>query len=83
MKTFYLIGSIFFTVLILIIGFQNFASTFSGFTVFFADLEALNSTLIVFGLSFLGSVTGAFYIGYLMAVLKQRQEDEEQPGGMA
>lgn len=82
MKQFYLIGSIVFSVVILIVAFQNFGATFSGFTVFFSELE-INSTLIIFGIALLGIFTGAFYFGYILETLKQRQEDEESPGGMA
>ncbi len=81
MKAFYLIGSIFFTVLILIIAFQNLGVNFSGFTVFFSQLDA-NGTLVVFGISLLGILAGGFYFGFLSSLLKGSQEDEEQPGGM-
>lgn len=80
MKIFYLSGSILFTVLILIIGFQNYGANISGFTVFFTELD-LNGTLIVFGVSFLGICAGAFYFGFLTNVLRSKQEDEEEPGG--
>lgn len=82
MKTFFLIGSVIFTVLILIIAFQNFGSTFNGFTVFFSEIEA-NGTLVVFGIALIGIFAGGFYFGFLNSLLKSNQEDEEQPGGMA
>lgn len=82
MKAFYLVGSVIFTVLILIIGFQNFGSTFNGFTVFFAEIDS-NGTLVVFGIALLGIFAGGFYYGFLTSLLKSSQEDEESPGGMA
>lgn len=81
MKVFYLVGSIIFTVLILIIAFQNFGATFSGFTVFFTEIET-NGTIIVFGIALLGIFAGGFYFGFLSSLLRSEQEDEEEPGGM-
>jgi hypothetical protein len=82
MKAFYLVGSIIFTVIILIVGFQNFGASFSGFTIFFTELD-LNGTLIIFGVSILGIFAGGFYFGFLSSLLHSGQEDEEEPGGMA
>lgn len=82
MKAFFLVGSIIFTVLILIIAFQNFGATLSGFTVFFSEIDT-NGTIVVFGIALLGIFAGGFYFGFLNSLLKSEQEDEEQPGGMA
>ncbi len=82
MKVFFLVGSIIFSVLILIVAFQNFGSTFNGFTVFFSSIQA-NGTLVVFGIALLGIFAGGFYFGFLNSLLKANSEDEEQPGGMA
>lgn len=81
MKTFYLIGSVLFTVIILIVAFQNFGATFSGFTIFFSEVD-WNGTLIVFGIAVLGMCAGGFYYGFLNSLLRSSQEDEEAPGGM-
>lgn len=81
MKTFYLVGSIIFTVLLLIVAFQNLGNSFSGFTVFFAEVDT-NGTLVVFGIALLGMFAGGFYFGFLNSLLKSNQEDEEEPGGM-
>lgn len=80
MKAFYLVGSIIFTVIILIVAFQNIGTNFSGFTVFFTPIEA-NGTLIVFGIAILGIFAGGFYFGFLSSLLKGDQEEEE-PGGI-
>ncbi|MEK7171302.1 MAG: hypothetical protein AAB739_00175 [Patescibacteria group bacterium] len=82
MKSFFLIGSIIFTVFILIIAFQNFGANFSGFTVFFSEIDA-NGTIIVFMVALLGIFAGGFYFGFLNSLLRGKDEDEEQPGGMA
>lgn len=82
MKAFFLIGSIIFTVIILIVGFQNLGTSFSGFTVFFTSLDS-NGTLVIFGVALLGIFAGGFYFGFLNTLLKSSQEDEEEPGGMA
>lgn len=82
MKAFFLVGSIIFTVIILIVAFQNFGSDFNGFTIFFTELDT-NGTIIVFGISLLGIFAGGFYFGFLSSLLRGNQEDEEQPGGMA
>lgn len=81
MKSFFVIGSIFFSVVILIIGFQNFGSSFDGFTIFFTELQ-INGTLTIFGIAMLGIMTGAFYYGLITELIKQRQEDEEPSGGI-
>lgn len=82
MKLFFLVGSIIFTVLILIVAFQNFGSSFSGFTVFFTEIDT-NGTVIIFGISLLGIFAGGFYFGFLNSLLKSDEENEEGPGGMA
>lgn len=78
MKAFFLVGSIIFTVIILVIAFQNFNATLEGFQVFFTPIET-NPTLIIFGIFLLGVFAGGFYFGFLTSVL--RSEEEEEPGG--
>lgn len=82
MKVFFLVGSIIFSVLILIVAFQNFGATFNGFTVFFSSIQA-NGTLVVFGIALLGIFAGGFYFGFLNSLLRGGEDEEEQPGGMA
>ncbi len=82
MKSFFLVGSILFTVIILIVAFQNFGSTFQGFTIFFTAVET-NGTIIVFAIALPGIFAGGFYFGFLNSLLKSSQEDEEQPGGIS
>ena len=81
MKLFYLVGSVLVSVIILIIGFQNYGVTFSGFTVFFSEIDT-NGTLIIFGIALLGIFAGGFYFGFLSSLFRSSQEDEEEPGAM-
>lgn len=81
MKGFFLVGSIIFTVLILIIAFQNIGTSFADFTIFFSQVSA-NGTIVVFGLALLGIFAGGFYFGFLNSLLKSSQEDEDVPGDM-
>lgn len=78
MKAFFLVGSIIFTVLILIIAFQNYNATMNGFQVFFTPIDT-NPTITIFGIALLGIFAGGFYFGFLTSFLKS--EDEEEPGG--
>lgn len=77
MKAFFLVGSILFTVIILVIAFQNFNTTLNGFQVFFTPIDT-NPTLIVFGIFIIGVCAGGFYFGFLTSLLKS--EDEEEIG---
>ena len=79
MKVFFLVGSIVFTVLILIIGFQNFSAQMTGFQVFFTPVD-LNPSLVVFGIAFLGVLAGGFYLGLVNSIMKG--DDEESGGSM-
>lgn len=81
MKAFFLVGSIVFTVLILIISFQNLGVSFMGFTVFFSSIEA-NGTMVLLGMSLLGICTGGFYFGFLNSLFKGEEEEEEDAGTM-
>ena len=83
MKAFYLIGSIIFTVIILIVAFQNFGTTMNGFTIFFTSIDGASGTVVIFGVALLGIFAGGFYFGFLSSLLKGHQEDEELPGGMS
>ena len=77
MKLFFLVGSILFTVLLLIIGFQNYGANMTGFQVFFTPVD-ISPTLIIFAIAFLGMLAGGFYFGFLTSLLK---DNEEESGG--
>lgn len=78
MKAFFLVGSIILTVIILVVAFQNFSATLTGFQVFFTPIDT-NPTIIIFGIALLGIFAGGFYFGFLTSFLKG--EEEEEPGG--
>lgn len=79
MKVFFLIGSILFTVIILIVAFQNYGASLGGFTIFFTEVNT-SPTVVIFGIALLGILTGGFYFGFLTSLLKG-DGDEEEPGG--
>lgn len=76
MKIFFLTGSIVFTVLILILAFENMGMNINGFLFVFAGISS--PFFMVLGLCLLGIFTGIFYSGLIQSFLKK--EDEEAPG---
>lgn len=78
MKAFFITGSIVFTVLILIIAFENIASSCSNFMFVFLPTES--SFLITILIAFIGVITGMFYSGLIGQLMKNPQEDEDAPG---
>jgi hypothetical protein len=79
MKAFFLTGSIVFTVLILILAFENMGVACSGFLLLFMPMES--GFLVTLALAFVGVVTGLFYAGFISQVLHSREEEQESPGG--
>ena len=80
MKGFFLTGSIIFTVLILIIGFENIGGSCMGFMFLFYGLpQGTSPFFIVLGISILGGLTGIFYTGLVMNLINSGK-DEEQGG---
>jgi hypothetical protein len=78
MRAFFLTGSIIFTVLILIIAFENLGAGLQNFLFLFAGVDS--AFFMVIGLSMLGIFTGIFYTGLVTALLRGGKEDEESPG---
>lgn len=77
MKMFYLVGAIFFTVLILILAFENIGGACNYLQFFFASIDPQTSpTFLMFGTAFLGAITGALYFGFLTELLKNSDEEE-------
>jgi uncharacterized integral membrane protein len=77
MKAFYLTASIIFTVLILILAFENIGSQCTGLNFFFYTIGS-NPTLVILGIAVIGIFTGAFYHAFLSRVLSSTPEDDEQ-----
>jgi hypothetical protein len=77
MKAFFLGGSIFFTVLILILAFENIGAACQNFLFLFTSISQDTSPFfIVMGIAFLGGIAGFFYTGFVKELLKP-DEDEE------
>lgn len=78
MKIFFLSGSILFTVLILIVAFENIALSVNGFLFVFIPLG--NPFLIVMSTAGIGVFAGVFYAGLVTTLLHSRNEEEEELG---
>lgn len=77
MKALYLTGSIIFTVLILILAFENIGAQCSNLNFFFYPI--LSSPTIVFlGLAAIGVITGALYHAFIAKVFETGESDDEQ-----
>ena len=79
MRAFFLTGSIIFTVLILIIAFQNLGAGLQNFGILFAGIDS--AFFLVIGIATLGIITGIFYTGLVTSLLRSGKEEEEAPGG--
>ncbi len=80
MRYFYLTASIIFTVIILIVGFENVQAQCNYISVFFTEISPQTApTFLAFGMAALGIVTGACYFGFINAFFSQNEEDEDAP----
>lgn len=78
MKFFYLTGAIIFTVIILIVGFENSQAQCSFISIFFNDISpSMSPAFLFFGVAGLGIITGVFYFGFLTSLLKEGNEEED------
>lgn len=77
MKAFYLTASIIFTVLILILAFENIGAQCSGLNFFFYSIGQ-SPTIVILGIAVIGIITGAFYHAFLSRILSSTPEDDEQ-----
>ncbi|MFA6991946.1 MAG: hypothetical protein WC269_01540 [Candidatus Gracilibacteria bacterium] len=75
MKTFYLTMSIIFTVLILIVAFENIGSTCTNMMFFFFSITS-SPALILLGISILGVITGVFYHLFFTKFATPSDEDD-------
>ncbi len=76
MKAFFLTGSIIFTVLILILAFENIGASMSGLNFLFYPVD-MNPTVVILGISVLGIITGVLYHSFLSRILGSSEEEEE------
>lgn len=77
MKAFYLTASIIFTVLILILSFENISASCTALKFFFYDIDK-SPTLVIMGIAVIGIITGAFYHAFISKVLSSSPEEEDQ-----
>jgi len=79
MKGFFLTGTIVFLVISLILAFENMAAQCSGVLFIFFPMNS--PFLMILATIATGFVLGAFFTAFLFAMLRNRPEDEEAPGG--
>ncbi|MCX6734890.1 MAG: hypothetical protein NTZ25_03180 [Candidatus Peregrinibacteria bacterium] len=66
MKGFYFGASFFFTIIILIIAFENINSTITKSAFFFASMDGTNIFFIVIGIALIGFIAGFFATLYVL-----------------
>ncbi len=76
MKAFYLVASVIFTVLILILAFENIAAQCSNMLFFFYNVKS-NPTIVTLGIAVIGIITGVFYHAFLSSVFASSDEEED------
>lgn len=78
MTIFFLTGSILFTVLMLILAFENMGVSVNGFLLIFFPVDS--PFFMVVALCGIGIFAGVFYTALVTSVLHKRGEDEEELG---
>jgi len=77
MKAFYLTASIIFTVLLLILSFENIGSQCTNLLFFFYDFES-SPTMIFLGVAVIGIITGIFYHGFFQRVMNTPEDEDSE-----
>jgi|GEM_PF-1389738 len=75
MKGFYFGASFFFTIIILIIAFENINSTLTRSAFFFSSMDQTSIFFVVIGLALIGFVAGFFATMYFMTPGKKKDPD--------
>ena len=78
MKAFFITGSIIFTVIILILAFENMVVSCNGYN--FILFPMANPFFIVASTAGMGMFAGIFYTGLVMTLLNKNEDEEE--GGL-
>ncbi|MBU0731860.1 hypothetical protein KKC88_03200 [Patescibacteria group bacterium] len=81
MKAFFISGAILFTVIILILAFENLGISASGFLFILIPLE--DPFFMVLSVAGIGVLAGVFYTGLITTLLQNHPEDEEDTGSEA
>ncbi|MBU1152215.1 hypothetical protein KJ632_05335 [Patescibacteria group bacterium] len=76
MKGLYLTGSIIFTVLILVLAFENIGASCNQMYFFFFPIRS-NPTIITLALAVLGILTGMLYHAFMSKTMEKSEEDED------
>ncbi len=78
LRKFFLSGSIVFTIIVLIVAFQNIQAQCSFVTFFFFSIGTNTSpTIMIFVVSLLGIITGMLFMGLLMSIISKEEDDGE------
>lgn len=77
MKIFYLVTSILFSFLILILAVENLAAKTQSFLLLFFSADAIGAFLLVLAIAFLGAVMGVFFTGLVLQLLKKAPDEDE------
>ncbi|MBU1446121.1 hypothetical protein KKD70_02570 [Patescibacteria group bacterium] len=78
LRAFFLAGSIVLAIVILVVAFQNIQAQCNFVTFFFLSVSTNTSpTLMIFGVSIIGIITGMFLMGLIMSFLSNDGSDEE------
>lgn len=78
MKVFYLVGAVVFTVIILIISFENVQAECMYLNVFFWEVSRTSPVFLILGNAFMGLVAGLFYFGFIQEMIKGVNNTEEE-----
>ncbi|KKP37564.1 MAG: hypothetical protein UR28_C0029G0046 [Candidatus Peregrinibacteria bacterium GW2011_GWF2_33_10] len=71
-----------FSVLILILAFENIAAQCNYLQFFLAPISATTSiTFLIFGVAFLGIIAGASYAGLVWAIFSKNGNSEDEEDG--
>lgn len=77
MKAIYLTLSIIFTVVILVLSFENIGAQCSMLKFLFYDVKQ-NPTFVILSVAVIGIITGALYHAFVSRVLATTEEEEDQ-----
>jgi len=77
MKALYMFFSIAFTVLILVLSFENISAQCSNLNIFFWPVRQ-NPTVVFLALAVLGILTGVFYHAFFSKLMEVSDEEEDE-----
>ncbi len=67
-----------FTVLLLLVSFENVAGRCTDLVLFFTEIDSNTTvTFLIFAVAFIGVMTGLSYAGLLWQLFKQPEEEDE------